>query len=99
MKKIRVDIYVPGSGEQAHEFEWCPIQDRMDTPKKPRYEGEDASQMLKDFEKRLADIGKPQCPLNGHLCLFGLTTVEPPVGCPMKVGPVEMRFSIVPGGK
>ncbi len=71
MTKVRVDIYVPGQGYEAHEFQYCPIIFAKD-----RY-------------------GSEQCPIGGGICNFGLTEVEPPATCPIRIGNVRMKFSIV----
>lgn len=73
IKKIRVEIYKPGEGYEAHEWEYCPIMQAI---------------------KRDISPQSMECPINGVICTYGLTTIEPPESCPIKNG-LEMKFTIV----
>ena len=62
--KIRVEINIPGQGEEAHEFEYCPIWETNST-----------------------------CKLGKLPCKYGLTMIDVPQACPLRIGTVEMKFS------
>ncbi len=73
IKRVRVEVDVPGQGSKFHEFEFCPIMYNC------------------VFEEHTCR----ECPINGGICNFGLTENNPPEICPLKVGKVKMKFSLI----
>ena len=67
LKRVRIEIIKAGQGEEAHEYDHCPIS-----------------------------IGRSgfDCPLGAGECRYGLTEVEPPVGCPIEKG-LLMKFKLI----
>ena len=44
----------------------------------------------------MLDYPGGHCPFgSGAECLMGLTTIEPPGGCPLRLSPIEAKVSLV----